>query len=406
MLYISFLSHSFAYATDIDSIRPEDHNHDRWLETDAHRPDIQNQELREEGAYRAEFLGYDEGITGRALELDSAIPLENNLPKQDNLAQGQTNFYTFPSTQLKLRVRDTDSEDEDTSEEIDKEMDTVSAELGRRQRATASQVVYISVNVCSQPKPQEDTTVDPPPQVKLYISQSGNNRNPGPDSKGDQESFELVEGATMRIVNATGDIYIGLHGPKTTSYKEMWNAEIGASTDNFYHTYIGNSGPNLNLVDSDGKGALLISGNLTNENASSPVYKKIMNSPPPYVLFASSSKNRAVQGLRNSYCGLLQNADVKPLDTGENPGNIQASLTTRGRGSPRQQFYLNEITSGTTYTAFLAVHGGGNSSSAKTRRAGVIGGGGQIWRSINFTTLSGMFLEDCLTIGGTNMFRW
>lgn len=388
VLYFTFLSPTFAYAADVDSIRPEDHNHKWLLEADWQQAGIEDLEIQGDRAYQADFLGYDEGIIGRAATSDSPTQLENNVPRADNLAQGQANYYMFPSSELTLRVRSAEDQDEDIWNLINEETDSPNPELRQRQ-APSSQLVYVSVNVCSQPKPIDSTTVDPPPQLQLYISQSSSNTQPGPGSNGAQQSFDLVEGATMQRVDATGDIYFGLYGANNTAYENMWSAEIAASTDNFYHTYHSDSGTNLRLVDSDSSAALLITGNLTNENASSPAFHEVMNTGPQYVLFASNSSNRDVQGLQNSYCGLAQNADIKPLDSGQNPGNVQVSITTRGQGVPRQQFYINGITSGTTYNAMLAVYGGGNSSTT-TRRAGVIGGGGQIWPAMNFTTLAGM----------------
>lgn len=390
MLYFTFLSHNFAYAADVDSLRPEDHNHERLLEIDMHRAIIEDHEIREDGVYQADFLGYDEGIIGRAATSDAPTQLENNIPRADNLAQGQTNFYVFPSTELgqRVRVRDIEDQDADTSDDSG-ETDTIDPELRLRQRATSSQLVYISVNVCSQPTPVQDSTTDPPPQLQLYISQTDSNPNPGPGSTGAQESVDLVEGATMYMVNTTSDIYLGLYGANNTAYKDMWSTEIAASTNNFYHTYAENKGSNLRLVDSDSSAALVVTGNLTNENSSSPEYQVVMDEPPPYVLFASNTSNRAIQGLQNSYCGLLQNSEIKPLDTGQNPGNVQASLTSRGSGTPKQQFYVTGLNSGVTYSAILAVYGGGNSTST-TRRAGVVQGGGQVWPAMNFTTLSGM----------------
>jgi calcium channel MID1 len=389
ILYFALLSHTFAYAADVDSIPPQDHNHEWLLDADRHRSNIEDFELGEEGLYQADFPGYDEGIIGRAATSDSPTQLENNVPRADNLAPGQTNFYMFPGSELGLRVREAENQYEDNLYESSEKAEPTDPELRLRQRDTSSRVVFVSVNVCSQPKPVDSTTVATPPQLQLYISQTSSNSQPGPGSNGVQQSFDLVEGATMQQVTATGDIYFGLYGANSTDYEDMWNAEIAVSTDGYYHTYHIDSGPNLRLVDSDSSAALLITGNLTNESSSSPAFHEVMNAGPRYVLFASNSNNRAIQGLQNSYCGLSQNADIKPLDSGQNPGNVQASLTTRGQGVPRQQFYINGITSGTTYTSTLAVYGGGNSSTT-TRRAGVVGGGGQVWPATSFTTLAGM----------------
>ena len=404
MLYLAFSSHNFAYAADIDSIRPEDHNHERLLEMDLYRADIEDLEIREDGLYKAGFLGYDEGITGRAPTSDAPTQLENNIPRANNLAQGQSNFYTFPSAELSLRVRSTEEHATDSLLEDEEEAGPADPELRLRQRAN-SQLVYVSVNVCSQPKPVLNTTLDPPPQLQLFISLTDSNPTPGPSSKGAQTTISLVEGAAMKAVEATGSIYFGLYGASNTAYDGMWSAEIAASTNDYYHTYAGDSaGPNINLVDSDSSAALLVTGPVPNDLGSS-ADEELLNSPPPYVLFASNSNHTAIQGLRNSYCGLLQNSDIKPLDSGKNPGNVQASLTTRTLSGVRQQFYLSQINSGTTYNVILAKYGGGNSTTT-TRRAGVVRGGGQVWQATNFTTLSGKSRSSRLKYKHANSFRW
>jgi calcium channel MID1 len=393
MLSSTFSSHHFAYAADVDSIRSEDHNHERLPEMDVVAAQTENLESRADEGYEADFLGYDRGIIGRAPTLDVPTELINNIPIVDNLVQGQTNYYTFPRSELGLRVRSTDNGEGDPLEEIVAKTDP--AGLGLEQRATTPRAVYISVNVCLQPRPKEATTVDPPPQLQLYISQTTSNPNPGPGSKGAQEMVDLVGGATMQMVNATGDIYISLYGSDTTAYADVWNTQVAASTDAFYHSYLNSSVQNLRLVDSDSSAALLVSGNITNANSSSPEFQAVMDAAPPYVLFVSSSENRLMQGLQNSYCGLQQNADIRPVASGESAG-VQTSLTTRADGAPKQQFYLTGIHSATTYQAALVSPSGVNSTS---HGPGVVGGGGQVWPVVNFTTLSGISLQILLKHG-------
>lgn len=401
MLSPSFSIHQFAYAADVDSIRSEDHNHERLLEANLVGARTEDLESRADEGYEAEFLGYDRGIIGRAATL-TPIGLTNNMPRVDNLVQGQTNYYTFPKSELGLRVRSTDNEEGDLTEEIAARGNPTESGLGLERRATSPRVVYISVNVCLQPKPKEATTVEPPPQLKLYISQTTNNPNPGPDSKGVQKVVDLVGGATMQMVNATSDIYMSLYGVNTTAYADVWNTQLAASTDAFYHSYLNGSLPNLYLVDSDSSAALLISGNITTQNSSSPVYQEVLDAPPPYVLFVSNSENRFMQGLQNSYCGLQQNADIRPVASGVSAG-VQTSLTTRPNGFPKQQFYLTGIQSATTYQGALVSPNGVNST---TNGPGVVGGGGQVWPVMNFTTLSGISLYSLLKHSSANSLRW
>jgi calcium channel MID1 len=89
-LYFTFASPHFAYAGDVDSIRPEDHNHER-LPGPILEVDSDELELREaEGAaYEADFIGFDRGIIGRATTDPQA--LQNKVNITDSIVQGQTN---------------------------------------------------------------------------------------------------------------------------------------------------------------------------------------------------------------------------------------------------------------------------------------------------------------------------
>jgi len=349
ILYFAFSSPQFAYAVDVDSIRREDHNHDRLGNAPFLAVDVEELELREDGVYEGQFQGFDKSIIGRAPTADDPQPLENNVPITANVVQGGTNSYSF-----------------------------LNSSIFSDPSLSAPPVVYISVNTCLQPTPIQNTTVDPPPQLQLYISQSQNNTNPGPTKdSGTQQMHILDGGAAMITVNATGDVFIGLYGESTTAYKDVWNAQIAASINGYYHTYHNQTDPNLYFVDSDSSSALLITGDLTSQNTSSPVYQALLDSPPPYVLFASNADDQTILGLQNSYCGML-NANIAPTASGLYAKTVQASLTTRGNNQPKQQFYIDSLVNNATYNVALGV--AGNTT--------VVGGGGQVWPMTYFTTLS------------------
>lgn len=386
MLCLAFFSHSFAYAADIDSIRPEDHSRSLLFRADLHLSNSESDEIREDGLYEAGFLGYDQGISGRAPTSDDPTELENNIARTDNLARGQSNFYMFPSTALGLRIRSSEHGSGDIPLGNVEETNSEDPDLQLQTRADPK-TVYISVNVCSQPQPAKDTKNGPPPQLQLFISQTDSNTKPGPESQAAQDNVTLVQGAVMHQVQATGNVYLGLFGANAPAYQDMWSAEIAVSTDRFYHTYTNNSGPNINLLDSDSSSALLITGVISNSSDNAAEVERL-ESAPPYVLFASKSNNTMINGLRNSYCGLQQNADIKPLNSGKNPGNIQTGLKSTPQDGVKQQFYVGGIAKGTTYNVILAEYGGGNATS-NTRRTGVAGGGGTVFPEMQFTTMSG-----------------
>jgi calcium channel MID1 len=97
LIYFAFMSPHFAYAADVDSIRPEDHNHERLLGRPILDLEFEELELREP-TYEAQFVGVDRGIIGRATT--EPIPLTNNGMQLTNIPQGQLVSYMFSNTSL------------------------------------------------------------------------------------------------------------------------------------------------------------------------------------------------------------------------------------------------------------------------------------------------------------------
>ena len=405
ILYFAFASPHFAYAADVDSIRPEDHNHERLLNTPFLDTDSDDLELREV-VYEADFLGYDRGIIGRAPTSNDPTALINNRMVQTNVVQGSTVPYSFLSASLHagsssangavpsvLPLQRKDKAEEKEGDESDESDEKLVEDLRFRTRQSSSGDVvtlYISVNTCSQPDPIQNTTVTPPPQLQLYISQSANNTNPGPSQDPTtQDMMVLDAGAGVYIVNATGDVFFGLYGENTTDYQGVWNAQIAASIDAPYHYFHNASAdPNLYLVDTDSGSALLITHDLNStEPDNSTEYEEWLNISPPYVMFASLQSNQAMLGVQNSYCGLQNYATIKPTTAGQTTDNLQIGITARGvDNGPKQQFYITGLAPGSAYNMVLAMNG--NSSASGD---GVVGGGGQVWPMTNFTTLKGMY---------------
>ncbi|KAG0648593.1 Calcium influx-promoting ehs1 [Hyphodiscus hymeniophilus] len=409
-LYLAFSIPQFAYAAEVDSIGGDDHNHERLLDRPYIDIDIKDLELREAG-YEAEFIGYDRGIIGRAPAANEPTPLINNRLVQTNIEQGQTLPYSFlnasvfgdlsPNTTgfpspVRIRRLSTGLEYED--DVLDDGLEWMDGEDGntqdhelRRRQSTSEdhRTVYITATTCVQPQPIINTTTDSPPQLELYVSLSTSNTNPGPgQDPSSQQMVTLDGGFGMIVVNATGDVFMGLYGPNTTAYKSVWNAQLAASIDAPFHFYHNGTNPNLYLVDSDSSSALLITGDLTDEPSNSTVYQEWLESATPYVIFAGNRDDTSLNGLQNSYCGLTQSATIVPAVNGEESKSVTMGITTRGNNQPKQQFYIDTLGSGSTYNVFLATNANSTGS--------VVGGGGQVWPMTNFTTLTGMSFECCL----------
>jgi len=406
MLYLVFSNPHFAYAADVNSLRPEDHNHNRLQAAAPFSDmDMEDVDIGDISGYQETLMGYGAGIIGRAAQAPTATDaqvLVNNQLVTDNVVQGETKQFSFLKTSVfgnpspatpKLpsligtRAMEPYYAGGEAELQEDQTNERDPGEVRQRQVAEEFRTVYISVNTCKQPKRLQNTTVEPPPQLKLYISQSANNTSPGPTKPSASQELHVLEGgATMVKLNATGDIFIGLSGEATTAYSDVWNAQIAVSIDGFYHTFHNSTGSNLIVVDTDSTSTLLITNALTSENKSSAVYEAWMKAQPPFILFASKTGDgQNMNGLQNSYCGLATNADIRPLNGTTKSENVEQRITNmrwQRDDQPRQQFYLSGLTPNSSYNLYLGVFGN------STDTGDFAGGGGQVWPMQTIQTLT------------------
>lgn len=400
LIYFAFMSPHFAYAADVDSIRPEDHNHERLLGRPILDFEFEELELREP-TYEAQFVGVDRGIIGRATT--EPITLTNNGMQETNIPQGQLVSYMFSNTSLwgplssiksglpsqiilngkaKRGLDETETLDDDEDEEDTEDGE----ELELRPRQSGDQrLLYITVTACKQPT--SNTTTDPPPQLQLYVSVSQDNITPGP-GQSPQEQIPLINGYALYPINATGNVYIGVYGENVNAtYTGVWDAQIAASIDEPYHYFWNSSDPNLFLVDSDSNSALLYTDPLIPDLSNKTLAEEWMDmNPGPFTVFASDASDNSIIGLQNSYCGLQTKAQISASQPGQTTIPIETRMTNIGNGSlPKQQFYITGLGPGKTYNIALAMNG--NTSSGNS----AVGAGGQVFKMSSFTTLSSMF---------------
>jgi hypothetical protein len=108
-----------------------------------------------------------------------------------------------------------------------------------------------------------------------------------------------------------------------------------------------------------------------------------MNIKPPFILFAHKTDNTALVGLERSYCALNDLSQV-----GRISNSTEVGMTSRGLGNfPKEQFYLDGLSSNSIYNGILAMDGNGTKSGT-----GVVGGGGQVYAAMNFTTKIGSYI--------------
>src|SRR5271170_3960774 len=367
VLYLTLTSPQFAYAVDLDSRIPPDHNHPIVLESDfqveEHEGDSEDDERNAESLY---------GIVSRATEA-IVQGLENNIAQNLNIAFGETQNWVFSMSAIKPGIPGLQLPYDNTTD-----VEQVQARDELRKRQDEKQV-YITANTCLQPTASLEGGIIPG-QLKMYVSTNASNTNPGPSmSDPQQQVVEFSGGYALATLNTSNDVYVGISALDITGFTGSWNYEIAASVDAPYHS-TNETWSNLFFVDSDNHAALLITNDTTQANSSSPVYQEWMSMKPPYGVFAHNMNDSSILGVQSSYCGLSKLAHIV-VDVGTQNQTV-AGMTNRGLGGkPKEQFYINNLNATSKYWGFLAM--------PRNSTPGVIGGGGKVWMAMNFTTKTG-----------------
>ncbi|TLS27351.1 hypothetical protein PpBr36_04477 [Pyricularia pennisetigena] len=260
-----------------------------------------------------------------------------------------------------------------------------SGELERRQAPTRS--IYISATTCQQPQAKADATAPEIPQLTLFIStnnpreitQNGNSSDPNMTWR----IFD--EGAAMFNITTSENVFVGIQAPALpNTISGSWGVEVAASTDKPYHGYSSIETRDLMWMDSDASGALMVTRTASGLSEG--------DDQGPYELFASRAdgKNRSLSGIRNSYCGLQNYAEISAKKGGAQSVMVKSSLVKRATGNmTKQQFHLTGLQSGTAYDGIIATK----------QRANSPGGGGLVFRSTQFTTRQ-VENSSCMLVSG------
>lgn len=373
ILYLSLTSPRFAYAVDLDSRIPPDHNHPIILDDG-----LTFEELELE--YEVDDENGDSPYSVVERQGADVNPLANNEASPMNIDAGETQNWVFPKTAVDGPAGDAGPglpHDNNTEDEQLRATD----ELRKRQDF---KTVYITLTTCLQPSANGTDLAKVPPPLVMYISQSSSNQNPGP-TVGDpaQQNVTVTGGFAIATLQADDDVYIGVSASNNTDFSGIYNYEIAASIDAPFHA-ANNTWPNLFFVDGDNHAALLITNDTTETNNSSPIYQEWMNMRPPYGLYAHNAEDPSILGVQNSYCGLKNYAQIAANLPGVENQNV-AGMTNRGLGGkPKEQFYIQSLNASSQYMGFLAM--AGNSTAQGN---GVVGGGGKVWQAMNFNTKTG-----------------
>ncbi|WEW56492.1 hypothetical protein PRK78_001937 [Emydomyces testavorans] len=381
-LYFVLSNPRFAYAIDVDSIIREDHNHPILLDLDIPFALAESDAQEHIDGFSNEDVHHKAVLERRAP--DGMDSLANNGPRLKNINMGETQFWMVPkevvtgpksppTPGLPKVVQAKEKEAAGSNGDILNDQEKNDIDLARR-----STTVYVTVNTCIQPLLNTTQRADDsaPPQLKLFYSLNGSVKEPGPNTTNVQ-SMELDDGYALAEINADGDVYIGIFAPTNPRYGGIYNYEIAASIDAPFHS-VELGTPSLYFVDSDSKAALLQTNNTTDANPDDESYKEWMKlDPPPFTMFAHNMNHSAILGIQKSYCGLSKNAQISQMSN-----TIQAKMTDRSL-KPKEQFYVTSLNRSSSYYGILAMKGNSTASGD-----GVVGGGGKVWRTMNFTTKS------------------
>lgn len=377
IIYFTLFPPQFAFAEEIS------HGSPIILDGSTGLEDADTELDARELLYEPEFDAFDRSILGEVTKRD-ILSLANNVPNQMNLNAGDTLVYLFPSSELSSSHDASSLELRGQAGASDEEED-VFADLYEpdhlSKRATAT-TVYISANMCLLPT-GNSTTSSEPPQLTLYVSNSTDNTSPGPTADASkQEVVPFKEGAVMFNFTASDDLYMGVSASNVSDeFSGIYNFQIAASVDMWYHSYNESMSDELFWVDSDTTSVLLMTQNLTTTR-DKDTEQQLMDSRP-YVMFAQNDAVPSINGMRNSYCGLDNYAQIAAVRNGKETTQITTGITRRGAGGhPKQQFYFSGLNASSRYRGILA------RNANATTDVNVPGGGGHVLRATTFETKS------------------
>ncbi|KAI4165750.1 MAG: hypothetical protein LQ342_000693 [Letrouitia transgressa] len=373
-LFLTSSSLPSANAVDTESISEQYHDQLRLIPlldqpTLSDDADVANVEAS--GRYEPGFAGMDRGIVGRAIQPEG---LENNVPGKKNIKQGDTHTWTFPKEALlgnyaprtKGLPLNLTTQDRKVT---DLERDLIDLER-RQSEAGDAREVFVTLTTCAQPMPQDSPADFPPQQLKAYISTTSQNRNPNEGSNTDVLTVTGGYG-NITLTSIKDDIWISVQAPVSNGFVDGYNYELTASIDAPYAAYIDGSRFNPDINDTDSNSALLASEDVTTDKNTTDEWMKL--TPPPFEVFANKPDDPLFLGLQRSFCGLM---NYTKINTSEK------SIIETG-GQPKQRFYLTDLSNNTIYSGVMAL-----AKNENTADAGVVGGGGAVWKAQTFKTKS------------------
>ena len=329
--------------------------------------------------YEPSFPGLARTIIGRQDDT-TATDLKNNAPGKSSISPGQTQYWRFPSSELHGPGSNESPLVPSARQTFDdKERVQGRSELKRQAREPW---LHITLSVCSQPVPSSAEVDQPPPQPKLLISWK--NPKPGTGPSADTSVAPVMEGFGRYDNQMSGDLFIAVEALSATGYSGSYTYELAGSIDTPYADY--QDATFLHALDSDSGAGLFVTSSLTDPGDAEAlgVWEGI---GPRFSIFAHNINDTQFSGIRRSYCGLRNNAQIGgglgALDSSQSSG-VETGIETFGGGAAKQLFYVGSMNKSSTYHAILGLE-----SNYSVPGSGHPGGGGTVWRYINMTTKTG-----------------
>lgn len=377
------------------------------LETDTHRvPNVLLDDLLPRGEhdtrgrgldvpYESEFTVVGGGsLQGRAA--DDINVLGDNEPERFTMEKGSIAYFALSLDGLTSRdesaiPRSGERGQDDALEEEVTLAPEGSASGGRLlRRKEDSPAVYVSANICRYPtrvggKPSNSD----PPQLWMVVSADPSDQHPK-STKPSAQADLFHEGAAMRRIGASSSaVYFSIEAPDLSDdFEGGWSFEVAVSTSDWYHGIEEEDDPNmLSTVGMDNASVLLVTKSLTDDIDEA---QAIMDSPPPYTLFVYNADSPQLKGVRHSYCGLENYAQIASMKDKKPSDQVAMSMTTRGHTKlPKQQFWLSGLNATTAYTAILVRTGQDSLTKRQTDGSGSGSGAVRVFRETQFQTATG-----------------
>ena len=306
---------------------------------------------------------------------ESPTSLTNNHPSRNIILPGTNQHFVVPLSELKLqrslvrRVVPPNVEDKSEDLEI--------PQLELRKRGNGPHRLHLTLSICRLPTPESNVDI-PPPGLELKISYPKESGAGGETKDMEVHHLQTHEGFAYHVDSFSEDVSLEVHAPELEDHNGAYTYELTASVDEPYTSY--SNFKALRHLDSDHQAGLFVTSDLTNPaTKDEPAIEAWAQTGSPFTMFVHPQEDNQILGVRRSYCGLLENAQMQMHSSG-----VETGLTTLGGNAVKQQFYMPGLDLGASYHAIL-----GLPSNFSKRGAGAPTGGGMVWRSVAFQTSTG-----------------